>query len=169
MDGEDMKKIPLKNYILLFVILLITIGIMLYLVKIYNSKKEYENTTNVRMNFLKEITADDFENYIKENPEIILYISNSDNKSFEELEKSLKKNLVKKEYVSDMIYLNAKNASSNFADILTNYYSPSLKLITYSSIPNILLIQEGTITKVFYITDSTTKDDVIEFIEQFYD
>lgn len=169
MDGDYMKKIPLKNYIALGFIFILTIGILLYLVNFYNSKKEYENSTNDRMNFLKEITADDFNNYITENLDFILYTSNSEDENIIKLEKNLKNKLIKKEYINQMIYLNLKNAPIDLMETLNNHFSETLKLDEHSSIPNVLIVQDGLIIQTLYVDINTTALDIIKFIEKNYD
>ena len=76
-DGEYMRKIPMKNYIILLAITIVTILLVVYLVNLYQTKKDYENNVNHRMTFLKEIKVEDFDNYITENPEGFIYLSNS--------------------------------------------------------------------------------------------
>jgi len=159
----------MKNYLILTFICLLTICILLYLVNVYNSKKEYENSTNERMNFLKEITYEDFDNYIRENPDFILYISNSEDTEIVKLENSLKNSIIKKEYSDDMIYLNSKNLPVDFFETIKKYFSVNLNLNEYSSIPNLLIVKEGTIEEIFYINSSTTISSIIDGIKTYYD
>lgn len=169
MDGDNMKKIPLKNYIALGLIFILTVGILIYFVNFYNSKKEYENSTNDRMNFLKEITTSDFNNYITENLDFILYTSNSENQDIVKVEKTLKNKLGKKEYINQMIYLNLKNTSINFMETLKQYFSENLKSTDYKEIPNVLIVQDGLIIQTLYVDINTTALDIIKFIEKNYD
>lgn len=103
-----MRKIPTKNYLILFFITIISILIVVYLVNVYKSKQDYNNDVNHRMSFLREIYADDFTNYITENIDGIIYISNSSDNSLIKLEKQLKKDIIKREYTQDIVYINSK-------------------------------------------------------------
>ena len=69
-----MKTIPFKNYVILSVIFIVTLGLLFYFINNYNLKEEYLSSTNVRLAFLKEINESDLDNYVSENPEFILYI-----------------------------------------------------------------------------------------------
>ena len=77
-----MKRIPLKNYFILGIILVSSIFIVLYINKLYLSTKNNDNILN---EFIKEIKTQEIDNYIIENPNFIIYLGykNNDNKSFE--------------------------------------------------------------------------------------
>lgn len=164
-----MKKIPLKNYLVLIFISIITILLIIYLVNIYNSKKEYENSTNDRMNFIKEITTEDFDNYLRENPDFIIYSSNSESEDIISLEKKLRNKLIKKDYIKQMVYLNLKNTPIDFIETLKEHTVDPLKTNGYNGIPNVLVVEDGYITKILYIDNNSSVEDIIKFIENNYD
>lgn len=163
-----MRKIPTKNYLILFFITIISILIVVYLVNVYKSKQDYNNDVNHRMSFLREIYADDFTNYITENIDGIIYISNSSDNSLIKLEKQLKKDIIKREYTQDIVYINSKNLAINFGDTLNKYYSDTVKLTEHSSIPNVLIVKDGLIQRTLYITSETTEKQIIDFMELYY-
>lgn len=163
-----MRKIPMKNYIILLFVAVATGLIVTYLVNLYKSKQDYDNDTNHRMSFLREIYADDFNNYITENIEGIIYISNSSDDALQNIEKQLKKDIQKREYTQDIVYINSKNLAVNFGDTLNKYYSDTVKLTEHSSIPNVLIVKDGLIQRTLYITSETTEDQIIDFMELYY-
>lgn len=163
-----MRKIPTKNYFILFLITIVSVLIVMYLVNLYKSREDYNDNVNHRMSFLREIYADDFNNYITENTESIIYLSNSSDSSLATIEKKLKDDILKKEYSQDIIYINLKNTGIEFVNTLNNYYSNTLKLNQYSDIPNILIIKNGKIQRVYYINDDTEEKDIINFMELYY-
>ena len=158
-----MRKVPLKNYIILSIIFIITIGLLFYFINIYNLKKEYLNSTNVRLAFLKEINESDLDNYISENSEFILYISNSESEEYKSLENKLKK-YRKEEYMRNVIYLNSKDLSSDFINKLDNYSDNKI-----SSIPNIIVFDENRIIKTDYFNSDTSVEYIISIFSEYYD
>lgn len=164
-----MRKIPIKNYLILLIITIITVLLVMYLVNLYKSKEEYNNDVNHRMSFLKEIKAKDFDSYITENPEGIIYLSNSSEDALKKLENKLKKELPKKEYVNQMVYLNLKNIPIDFMKNIAKYYSATMKLNENSTIPNIMIIEDGKITYTLYINSDTTSKEIFDFLERNYD
>ena len=163
-----MRKIPTKNYFILFFITIISILIVMYLVNLYKSREDYNDNVNHRMSFLREIYADDFNNYITENTEGIIYLSNSSDSSLATIEKKLKKDILKKEYSQDIIYINLKNIGTGFVNTINNYYSSTLKLNQNSGIPNVLIIKNGKIQRVYYINDDTEEHNIIDFMGLYY-
>ena len=158
-----MKTIPFKNYVILSVIFIVTLGLLFYFINIYNLKEEYLSSTNVRLAFLKEINESDLDNYVSENPEFILYISNSDDDKYKNLENKLKK-YRKEDYMENVIYLNSKELKNNFVDKLNKYTSDKM-----DNIPNLLVFSEGKIIKIMYFTEDTNVDSLISIFGEYYD
>ena len=73
-----MKRIPLKNYFILGIILASSIFIVLYINKLYLSTKNNDNILN---GFIKEIKTQEIDNYIIENPNFIIYLGYKNNDS----------------------------------------------------------------------------------------
>ena len=96
-----MKRIPLKNYFILGIILASSIFIVLYINKLYLSTKNNDNILN---GFIKEIKTQEIDNYIIENPNFIIYLGykNNDNKSFE---KKFKKLVTKYDLQKDIVFI----------------------------------------------------------------
>lgn len=158
-----MRKVPLKNYFILALVVILS-GIIVYvLATVYTNKKRYDEKENHVLSFLKEIYVDDFENFIIENPDIIIYINRSDNSKNKKLEKKLKKDIIKRNYEQDIIYIDSSEMSNNFIDVLNNYIDSKLNII-----PNVLIIKDGKIGNVMYINSNTTSTEIIDFMEQYY-
>jgi len=160
------RNIPLKNYIVLLLIIFLTIVLLVYLTNVYNKKRDYDESKNIRMSFLKIMQEDDFENFITENQEFVLYISNSDNQNIVDFEKDMKKLVIKKGYDKEMIYLNSKNLSDKFIETIKNYFSDSLKKENIKLLPNVLIIKNGKISNILYVSSITNAQDVIDCIEK---
>lgn len=160
------RNIPLKNYIILLLIIFLTIVLLVYLTNIYNKKRDYDESKNIRMSFLKIMQEDDFKNFITENQEFVLYISNSDNQNIADFEKDMKKLVIKKGYDKEMIYLNSKNLSDKFIETIKNYFSDSLKKENIKLLPNVLIIKNGKISSILYVSSITNAQDVIDCMEK---
>ena len=88
-----MKKIPLKNYIIYSIIVLVTFAISIYIVMLFNRSKEYYENNSVLADVLYEIlpknnlsVSDNLNNYLLENSNLIIYISSGKDKDIKELE-----------------------------------------------------------------------------------
>jgi len=158
-----MRKIPLKNYIILFLICVITFLLTIYLRNLYLDKKEYENNSNSRMGFLQTIREEELNTFITENRDFILYISNADDDSLEEYEISLKEKIVDNDYTKEIIYLSTETVNS---EILNKYVDGKFEV---EMLPIILAISDGKIIDVMYPekTDYNVQK-TIEFIGNNY-
>ena len=76
-DTKANKKGGLKNYLILAAIFLAGIGLTFYLCNLYKVYDEYQKQTPVIRDTLSEITADELEHYILENPTIVIYMCTS--------------------------------------------------------------------------------------------
>ena len=94
-----MKKIPLKNYIILSIILGVSVLIVIYITNWFLATQK-QNEENNNVNFIKEVKVSEINNYITENPNFIIYLkcSTSNNVKFE---KKLKKFLIDNDIQKD--------------------------------------------------------------------
>lgn len=153
-----MRKIPLKNYFILAAIIILSGIIVIYIANMYRNKKDYEKENT--MSFLKEIYAKDFENFIIENPDSIVYISDTSN---ETLELELKKYIIEKDYIQDIVYIDTNKINIDFVNTLKKYSS-----LINDKMPNVLIIKGGKIINIFYVEEDTTPSQIIEFMGLYY-
>lgn len=143
-----MRKVPLKNYIILLFISVITVLVVFYLRNLYLDKKGYENNNNATMSFLKVLGKDEFDNFITENRDFILYVSDADDISIKEYEEELKNKIIDADYTSNMFYLNIEGTDSSLFD---RYL---LDVESIKQLPCLIAIKDGKITNVYYPLDS---------------
>lgn len=153
-----MRKIPLKNYFILAAIILLSGIIVIYITNMYKNKKDYEK--EIVMSFLKEIHTKDFDNYIIENPDSIIYISDASN---EELETELKNYIIEKDYTQDIVYIDLNKINTDFVNTLKKY-SNSIN----DKIPDVLIVKNGNIINTLFATTDTTAVQIIDFMGLYY-
>ena len=73
------KKISIKNYIIVVVMFIAGMGITLYLCNWYNVYDEYQKQTPVIRGILSEITNEELEHYVMENPTTVIYMCTASN------------------------------------------------------------------------------------------
>ena len=153
-----MRKIPLKNYFILAAIIILSGIIVIYIANMYRNKKDYEKEDT--MSFLKEIYAKDFENFIIENPDSIVYINNTFDES---LTLELKKYIIERDYIQDIVYIDTNKINIDFVNVLKKYSS-----LIDDKLPNVLIIKGGKIINMLYIEEDTTPSQIIEFMGLYY-
>ncbi len=159
-----MRKIPMRNYIVYGLVCILTIVLLVGWVNMYATNKTYKDNTNERMNFLKEIKESELKNFLDENPEIAIYASNSEDINISDFEKSLRKKLIKKDYTSDIVYVNTNSSSDQVLKLINDRYKTN-----YENLPNLIVISDGIIVDTYYINDYANAKDIITILEAHYD
>ena len=152
-----MKKIPLKNYFILGIILASSIFIVLYINKLYLSTKNNDNILN---GFIKEIKTQEVDNYIIENPNFIIYLGykNNDNKSFE---KKFKKLVTKYDLQRDIVFIDINQFNDVAFNEFCNKYAD--KLLNKDS--SLIIIDNQ---KIIDVLDITKENSDIELVKMFF-
>ena len=149
-----MKQIPKKNYIILFFIILFTLTLTIALSNGYKSKKLSESALYMYSN---KITYKEFDVYVTEHPDSIIYISNKYDNSNEEIELKLIDRLEKLNLKNYFVYINASNK-------LLNKINKEYKLkIDINKLPVILVILDNQVANYSYVGDNSNIDDIIDF------
>ena len=165
------REIPKNNYIKLGAIIIATIAITFYWASWYNTTKEYRKNNSVIPTVIGEITMEELDNYLLENPDIMIYIGSSKDDSIKDFEDDLKKIVVKENLKNDFIYMdtNKINSQEFYQSFAKKYYSKDLKSKKESLdiIPNIILIEDGKAKDVMYLYEKDIdKEDVKNFIKK---
>ena len=152
-----MKRIPLKNYFILGIILVASIFIVLYINKLYLSTKNNDNILNW---FIKEIKTQEIDNYIIENPNFIIYLGykNNDNKSFE---KKFKKLVTKYDLQKDIVFIDISQFNDETFNKFCKKYAD--KLLEKDS--SLIIVDNQ---KVIDVLDITKGNNDIELVKMFF-
>ncbi len=162
-----MREIPKRNYWLLGLLSIITIFAVFYLSNWYKTSKEYNIESSVMTNFLGEIKEVEIDNYILENPDIVIYISSGQEEQTKKFEKKLKNYIIKEEIKGQFIYLDCTNLTPEFISTFQKkYFNGTLKKIPVTY-PNLLLLNDGKVIDVLYkLQDKPDIKDVKKFLEK---
>ena len=116
-----------KNKILFGFICVLTIFILFIAIKINSNR--INNLSNVSYigNYLQEIKYKDLDNFIVENPDVVIYVSNSSDNDSISFEKRLVKVIRKYNLENNIYYINI-----NDTNIVDPIYEHDLELVFYS-------------------------------------
>ena len=142
-----MKNKMTKNYLILAVIFIVGIGITLYLCDCYRVYDEYQKQTPVIRGTLSEITTEEIEHYLLENPTTTIYMCTSSDDNCRNYEKNLIKISKKMNLQEYIVYLNLNEvAQENFIEKFNETYPYKVKL--KETYPAFVTFEDG---KVKYI------------------
>lgn len=147
-----------KKYIYLVVLILSTMLVTLFLSYLY--KKE----TNVEFSYaystLNRITASEFDEYILENPDSIIYISDSSDLSNNKFEKKFIKKIEKKNLMENIVYIEESEVTNSLQKKLEDKYSYKYNK---KALPVILVFVDAELIEISTIEVDSSVDSIIEY------
>lgn len=144
-----------KNYILLAVLLVVTVFLTFFLSSLYKSRN---NVVSDFYEYCNKINSNEFDEFIIENPDSIIYIGDKNNLDFKEQESALKDEIEKKGLKNKIVYLEKSTLSKKFLSSLKSKYGKS---INKKKTPVLLVVVDKKINKVVYLKDNLELNEFI--------
>lgn len=138
-----MKKIPVKNYFILLIIVILVAISTIILTNIYNNQLR---KTSIMYNYLSEIKKNDIDTYLTEKPNIILYISDKYDITNNKIEEKLQNEIIKYNAKDYIIFLNINTKNIEFIDKLNKKYNGNIE----KKLPVLVVIEDSQIQKTYY-------------------
>lgn len=164
---DDLRTIPIKNYVILVAAFLITFLIVLYLCNWYKVYDEYQRKTPVIDKTLSELTSvEELNHYIMENQTTVIYMCTASSDSCRNFEKDFKKLILKKNLQDSIVYLNLSNIDEKeFVNTFNNNYPYKVKLT--DKYPAIVVFEDSKVTNLLQGTKNQkmTIEKAKQFIE----
>ncbi len=160
------RQIPLKNYIIVTVIFILTIGLVIFIKNWYQNYQDYTKTIPMLKGVISEVRSNEIENYISDNPSAIVYIGVADDDDCRNLEKDLKKLIIKNHLKEKIVYYNITDVLDKTAIIkkFNDEYAVSDKINSY---PAMVIIDEGLM--IAFKDKTEGKELLISDIEQLFE
>ena len=152
-----MKKIKVKNYIILAILIVCTVIVTLVLANIYRNK---DKEVSPFYEYANKITTKEFDQYTLESSDIIIYISDKYNLNHIDFEKKFEDKITELNLKEKLIYIDKKDINKKFLSKLKNQYNVTLDL---NKLPAALIIVDKELQKEVYIDKTTDVDNFIEY------
>ena len=142
---EKERKIGIKNYLILALIFAITMVMTVYLCNVYSVYEDSKRQIPVIRGTLSEITCEELEHYISENPTVMLYMCTASDTLCRNYEKDLKKYVEKESLQEEIIYLNiTEEEKTTYAKTFNEKYPSRFKL--KNNFPALAIFEDGKVT-----------------------
>ena len=161
------KKIPMKNYIILMLLFIITFLLTFYLYRWYVVYSTYQDNIPVIKDSLTELTEEEMEHYIDENPISTVYICTANDSSCRNFEKNFKKIIEKNSLKEYIIYV--RLTDDNKDEFINRFNSNHpYKKSALTKYPAIILFEDGEVSDILQETDNEklSISDVKSFIKR---
>ena len=146
MSDNKKKTNKTKNYIILGIIVLICIGLTLYFCKWYQVLDEEEKQIPVIREVLPEISNNELDHYILENPSTVIYLCTASDNACRKYESKLKKIVEKYELNDDIVYVNLSDVDrGEFVKSFNDKYKYKKGKLT-TNYPAMVIFTDGKVT-----------------------
>lgn len=152
-----MKEIPKKNYYILVVLLVVTAILTLLLSNVYLNK---EKMVSHFYEYSNKIKPEEFDEYMTENSDLIIYISDKYDLSHETFENKFKNKINHLNLKENLIYLDKNEIDKDFLNHLKKKYNINIET---NRTPLIIIVIEKKVIKNIAITNESDVETIIEY------
>ena len=154
MKREAFREIPIKNYIILGVVLFITMLILYYFYCWVDVYKESKINIPIMDKYMSVINYNELDNYIVENPDTIIYVSVLEDEKIRGFEKEFKNKYKNKEIENELLYMNITD-DINDMDIRDEMVSKySINSLDMTDVPSLLVFNNGELSSIYSVRDN---------------
>lgn len=159
------RKIPLKNYIILGVILIITFSLLYYFYLWFDKYEETKLNRPILTKYMDVINYNELDNYLVENPDAIIYVSVLNNTKIRNFEKQLKQKFKDDLIDNSLLYLDITNSSKKEKEDMEElYYFNNLNIL---DVPCVLTFSSGELVSIYSVSDTGYNiDSFVMFVNQ---
>lgn len=142
------KEIPLKNYILLSIVLILTIVVVIYFFLWKNTYEKSKLQTPILDDYLLVINYNELNNYLVENKDAIIYVSKLNNENIRLFENKFKNIINKNNLNNKILYLDLTEElkENNIVKKINKKYGKEM-----TEVPTIVIIKDGKISSSYNI------------------
>jgi len=154
MKSDGMRKIPLKNYIILGIVIVVTMLIMYYFYMWVDVYKESKINIPIMDKYMEVINYNELDNYLVENPNTIVYVSVLEDDKIREFEKKFKNKYKYNKIDNEILYMNITEDISNNGVRSEMEGKYSLNNLNITDVPCILVFKDGMVKSIYSVSDN---------------
>ncbi len=153
------KEIPLKNYILLSIVLILTIVVVIYFFLWKNTYEKSKLQTPILDDYLLVINYNELNNYLVENKDAIIYVSKLNDESIRLFENKFKNIINKNNLNNKILYLDLTEElkETNIVKKINKKYGKEM-----TEVPTIVIIKDGKISSFYNIKENKYNIKLLE-------
>ncbi len=168
---EEVKEIPVKNYLVLGVIIIITLLASLYIFAWLRQYNDSKVNTPIITSTLREVQYNNLNTVVKERDILVMYMCTTDEDICRNFEKKFASYVSNNNLTEEIIYLNLgynKDNNNLLQKVYNNYKSENLVKKVYEY-PTLVIFNQGKIVDVLSSNgkNTITIEQVNDFLESY--
>lgn len=164
---KNTRNIPINNYILLGVIIIVTLIVVLYLCSWYKQYNDNKLNTPVISSTLREVGYDNLSTVVNERDVVVMYMCTTNESICRNFEKKFSGYIKENNLTDEIMYLNLGYSSDEnnlLEKVYANYKNPSLVKKIYEY-PTLVIFSSG---KIIDVLSSNKKNEInISQVDEF--
>lgn len=154
MKTDEIRKIPIKNYVILGVIVIVTLFILYYFYLWVDVYKESKINVPIMDKYMTVINYNELDNYLVENPNTIIYVSVLEDEEIRTFEKKFKSKYRSNVIQKEVLYMNITEElkNKNIRSKMINKYS--LNNLNITDVPCVLVFNGGLLKSIYSVSDN---------------
>ena len=154
MKRDELRKIPIKNYVILGVVIVVTMLILYYFYLWVDVYKESKINIPIMDKYMTVINYNELDNYLVENPNTIVYVSVLEDEVIRDFEKKFKAKYKNKKIENEILYMNVTEDIKNddIRDDMTSKYK--INDLDLLDVPCVLVFNDGLLKSIYSISDN---------------
>ena len=154
MKKDELRKVPVKNYVILGVVIVVTVLILYYFYLWVDVYKESKINIPIMDKYMTVINYNELDNYLVENPNTIVYVSVLEDEVIRDFEKKFKAKYKNKKIENEILYMNVTEDIKNDdirKNMISKYKISDLDLL---DVPCVLVFNDGILKSIYSISDN---------------
>lgn len=165
MKNKNVRVVPLKNYVILGIVIVFSFLLLYYFYLWANVYNETLLTKSILDDYMEVINYNELDDYLIENPNSVVYVSVLENSEVRKFEEKLKISLKNKKVNRSLLYLNITEELKN--DEIKKYMKSkyTLNYVSMLDVPLVMVFDGGVLKSVYSVDDNNYNvDGMISFI-----
>ena len=162
------KKIEIKNYVILLLIIVITLFAVLYARSWYITGQEYRDNNSIMTSVVSQISEDEITSCLSENPNAVIYASSGEDTNVKSFEKDFIKLVSKYNLSEQLLYVNLDASSDSFMETLKSFAKSSEVADKVSNTSaSLYIFKEGKLDSVIADTNEIGVKQVEKLLKEY--
>lgn len=146
-----------KNYLYLVLLIFVTVILTLVFASLYKGKV---SGTSYSYENLNKITALEFDEYMIENPDTIIYLADKTNLDYNKFDKKFIAKLKSLNLLENVIYIEKEEITVSLQTKISERY---LYKYNENDLPAIIVVDDGKVIQISRINDYSSADTIIDY------
>lgn len=165
MKKNNGREIPLKNYIILGLVVLLTLGLVYYFYLWYITYEESKLNETIMDRYLEVINYNELNDYIVENRNAMIYTSVLEDNNIRKFEIKFKNIVVKNALKDKILYMDMTDIFKDkikYTELRNSYQVNNYNI---TNVPCILVFKDAKLVDIYSIKDNDyNTEDVLNYI-----